>query len=160
MILPEFGSLMQVPPTSRNPNLTRCSPFQSQKWPKDAKRFAFRYLHEHNLYSTRKGNLDAVNLFAENLGRHLDVGCREGGNFLVQRRCCRQITYRASIWHEHGFLVKEGGLVRKTAQFETAWRARRQQWINLCSTGDLNGAIDPPRHLLSGSEIGPGGNKV
>ena len=98
--------------------------FQSGKWPQDAKRFAWRYLHERNLYHARKTNPEAVIQFAASLIRYHGIAHTKERAALVQRRCGRQITYRAGLWCGYGFLEElKNGAFTKTAEFEALWSA-------------------------------------
>ncbi|KAE9372634.1 hypothetical protein N431DRAFT_483390 [Stipitochalara longipes BDJ] len=110
--------------------------FNKDNWPKDSKRFSWRYFHEHNLYSNRKVNTEALILFTETLKCHLDVECTKTGDAVVRKRCARQVTYSAGMWRKYGFLEEIHGVLRKTVQFEDAWRQRRQLWIDLVHKGN------------------------
>jgi hypothetical protein len=140
--------------------LTLIPPFQSERWPKDTKRFIWRYFHEHNLYSARKGNLAALNLFAKRLKRHLKIECSDDDDLLIQKRCLRQITSGPGKFRGYGFLEEVDGALRKTAQFEAAWRSRRQQWIAQIHHGDLTGVIELEGSVASAAEKGTSSKRV
>ncbi len=115
---------------------------QSEKWPDDIKSFAWRYLHEHNLYTARKTNLDVVTLFVRSLKRHLNITFTDAEDSVVQRRCTRHISSCARQFPMWGFLEKTNGALRKSAQFEAAWTDHRRKWIDLVHNGDLTGVIE------------------
>ena len=106
------------------------------------KRFNWRYFHEHNLYSARKGNNVAVIRFAQILKRHLRIHCSAAEDALIEKRCVRQITSGPGVWRGYGFLEQVDGVLKKTAGFEAAWTLRRQQWIAKVHRGDLTGILE------------------
>jgi hypothetical protein len=75
--------------------------------------------------------------------RYHGIEYTEERGALVQRRCGRQITYRAGLWCGYGFLEEQkNGVFKKTAEFEALWRDRRKKWIDLVHNGNPSGLIE------------------
>jgi len=128
---------------------------QSEKWPEDVKPFAFRYLHENDLYNARKANLSSVFVFGRRLKKHLKIKCTDVEDTIMQRKCKRLISRMARKWsftEGYGFLEESKGHLRKTAQFEAAWTERRKKWIDLICAGDSIEAIELDSSPLRGAE--------
>jgi hypothetical protein len=158
--------IFNVSSSSDNASILITFPLQSEKCPEDIKPFAWRYLHERNLYTARKSNLADVILFARNLKRHLNIMCSDAENAVIQRRCERLISNNARMWNVErgfGFLVERDGVLRKTAQFEAAWRDRRSKWINSAHNGNTTGVIElerSPSIEAAGGEAGASRKRV
>jgi len=118
---------------------------QSEKWPEDVKPFAFRYLHENDLYNARKSNLSAVVVFGRSLEKHLKIKCTDVEDAMMQRKCERLISRMARKWsftEGYGFLEESNGHLRKTAQFEAAWTESRREWIDSVHASNPTGVIE------------------
>ena len=102
---------------------------QSATWPDDVKRFAFRYLHERNLYIARKSNSEAVHVFVRDLKHYLKIDCSGFKDAQVYRKCESFITYHIARWKEFGFVFEKDKLISKVPQFEAAWISHRSLWI-------------------------------
>ncbi|KAH9208991.1 hypothetical protein DL95DRAFT_394784 [Leptodontidium sp. 2 PMI_412] len=125
--------------------------FTSEKCPDDVEPFAFRYLHEHNLYNSKADNIDAIHKFSKSLKLHLDITCAPSKDHKIFKRC-EQLVQRASRkWDAggYGFLTRRNGGIRKTPVFEHAWMHHRKRWIEEIHFGDTAGLLEIPSQCPS-----------
>jgi hypothetical protein len=116
------------------------------------------------LYTNKKNNSDSLLLFTDALKLHLDIDCTKFENAAVGKRCARQVAYAANVWsRKYGFLEEVHGILRKTVQFDAAWRQRRQLWIDQVHKGDPPVEFKPqrsPASLPNASEVSVGSKRV
>ncbi|KAH7333159.1 hypothetical protein BKA65DRAFT_507293 [Rhexocercosporidium sp. MPI-PUGE-AT-0058] len=120
--------------------------FTSEKCPDDVEPFAFRYLHEHNLYNSKADNIDAIHKFSKDLKQHLNVTCAPSKDHKIFKRC-EQLVQRANRrWDAggYGFLTKKNSGIRKTPVFEHAWMHHRKRWIEAIHSGITTGLLEIP----------------
>ncbi|CZR65244.1 uncharacterized protein PAC_15144 [Phialocephala subalpina] len=114
-----------------------------QPWPDNEQAFAFRYIHEHNLYYTNSKNYYHVNRFASALQMRLDIK-GDTAKVIIRQRCRELIKDISMLWSEkvYGSLVKTNTGVIKSNEFEEAWRSHRNSWILQVHGGITNGVIE------------------
>lgn len=119
---------------------------QSEKCPDDVEPFAFRYLHEHNLYNSKAENIEAIHKFSKDLKQHLHVTCAPSKDHKVFKRCEQLVQRAARKWDAggYGLLTKKNGMIKKTALFEHAWIHHRQRWIDEINSGVTDGLLEIP----------------
>ncbi|KAK0111084.1 hypothetical protein ONS95_001463 [Cadophora gregata] len=103
--------------------------FTSEKCPDDVEPFAFRYLHENNLYNSKAENIDAIHKFTKALKQHLHVSCEPAKDHKVFKRCEQLVQRAARRWDVggYGILTKKNGIMKKTPLFEHAWMHHRKR---------------------------------
>ncbi|KAH7381957.1 hypothetical protein BKA64DRAFT_684637 [Cadophora sp. MPI-SDFR-AT-0126] len=120
--------------------------FTSEKCPDDVEPFAFRYLHEHNLYNSKAENIDAIHKFSKDLKLHLHVTCAPSKDHKIFKRCEQLVQRAARKWDAggYGILTRKNGIIKKTPVFEHAWMHHRRRWIDEINSGVTDGLLEIP----------------
>ena len=117
--------------------------------PEDIKPYIYRYLHEHQLYSTHKRYLSQLQQFTKALKSHLGIQCLAQDEMQIYQKCRNLVNYHGGKLRERGLLKGDSPVFKRTEEFEKAWKARYNSWLVYHNTADLSRDRVPSAPILA-----------